>query len=244
VIFRPLAASLMVFATLCAGCAGGGGATGTGITTAQGTIASADTASRPARKRGGAAIWLARALDVLGAPRTANAVGGVEGVRVSVQGTTISAESDASGFFSLSGSFGGPTTLLFSADDGRPPRRLDVDVPTGGTLTLDGVRLEGPDDRAHPDAQRLDFEGVVATKNCGGGSLSMVSSVTPDDGNSYPVDVVGATLRDSSGAPIHCDDLAGGDLLSVQGEIRSDGAIDCQEADRRPPGDFGRPGPH
>ena len=224
---------------LLASCAGGGGSTGTGITTAQGTIASTDTASRPASRRNGATVWVARIFELLGSARVANAITGAEGIRVTIEGTTLTAESAASGFFSLSGSFGGPVTLLFSGGDGRPPRRLDINVPTGGTLTLDRVRLDGPDDFARPDAQHLDFDGVVAAANCSSGSLSMVSNATPDDGNSYPVDVGGAALRDSDGNAIECGDLASGDVLNVQGDVRNDGGIDCHEADRRPPGNGG-----
>ena len=60
-----------------------------------------------------------------------------------------------------------------------------------------------------------------------------MSQATPDDGNRYPVNVQGATLRDSAGAPIQCADLSSGDVLSVQGLVRDDGGVDCHEADRR-----------
>ena len=233
-LHRPIAVGVLLLLT---SCAGGGGSSGTGITTAQGTIAGSETARFPlSKKRGGFA--LARILELIGAPRVANAVTGVEGIRVAIEGTGLSTESDASGFFSLAGGFGGPVTLVFDHGEG-PPARLDVDIPTGGTLTLDRVRFEGFGGPPRPDAQRLEFEGVVAAKNCAGGALAMVSSVTPADGNSYPVDVGGAALRDSDGNPISCDDITGGDVLSVQGDVRDDGGIDCREADRRPPPDGG-----
>jgi len=217
-------------------CAGGGGSTGTGIsglTTAQGNIASAQTARRPAARRSDARTWLARLLESVAPVRIADAVTGVANVTVKIEGTSLATVSDASGSFSLQGDFGGPITLVFEGIDGGVPARLGINVPTGGTLTLTNVRLDDRSGQAFVDARNLSFDGVVAGTNCPGGSLDMVSEATPDDGNRYAVNVQGAILRDSAGAPIQCPDLSTGDVLSVQGLVRDDGGVDCHEADRR-----------
>jgi hypothetical protein len=212
-------------------CAGGGGSTGTGITTAQGNISGAQTALLDAPRRAGS--WLAKALSFIRPLRAVEAASGVENVTVRVAGTNLSSVSDANGAFSLKGDFGGPITLTFERQGSGRLVRLAIDIPTGGTLTLNDVELDERSGEASAAARNLDFDGVVTASNCPTGTIDMVSEVTPDDGNHYPVNVQSATLRDSTGQPIQCGDLASGDVLSVQGQVRDDGSVDCREADRR-----------
>ena len=215
-------------------CAGGGGSTGTGIsglTTAQGNVASTQSARRPPT-RGEARIRLVHLLESLVPVRIAHAIGGVPNVTVTSEGTALSSVTDANGSFSLKGDFGGPITLVFESG-GTMPARLAINVPRGGTLTLTDVRLDERNGQALADSRNLDFDGVVTSANCSNGTLDMVSRATPDDGNRYGVNVQGATLRDSAGAPIQCTDLSSGDVLLVQGLVRDDGGVDCREADRR-----------
>ena len=121
----------------------------------------------------------------------------------------------------------------------RPCEEIASDQCDAGRLSIEPVGpLLG---QVEPDAQRLEFDGVVASADCSIGALSMVSEAAPSDGNRYAVDVAAATLRNMSGSAIACGDLSNGDVLNVQGEIRDDGGIDCHEADRRR-GDGSGPG--
>jgi len=224
---------LLALALALTSCAGGGGSTGTGIsglTTAQGNVDSVQTAMRAPR---GAKTWLARALAILTPVRVVAADSAVENITVRVEGTSLATVTDAGGVFSLKGDFGGPIVITFERMDGRPVR-LSIDLPTGGTLTLTDVHLDEPSGQAAAAARNLDFDGVVTAPNCAAGVVDMVSEVTPDDGNHYPVNVSSASLRDSTGQPIQCADLAAGDVLAVQGVVRDDGGVDCREGDRRP----------
>ncbi len=233
---------LLVFAAasipLLGSCAGGGGSTGTGISVAEGNIASS-TASLVPPGQGSRLARLARRL--LAGVDSAEAAGTVANVTVSIDGAGVSAVSDFSGAFSLRGDFGGPITISFHLPSG-PIVRLQTTLPTGGTLVLNNVRLDAGSGRAEPDSQNLAFEGVVTGANCSGGRLSMVSSSAPGDGNSYPVDVEGATLQDSDGKAISCGNLAAGDVLTVEGDVGDDGSVLCRQADRQPPGPSTGPG--
>jgi len=227
---RRLRAMAFAAILLTSACAGGGGSTGTGIsglTVAQGNVASTQTSAKRATR-----VWLARWLDAFAPVRAADAVSGVPNVVVRIEGTTLATTTDANGSFTLEGSFGGPTTMSFESAGG-PPTRLTVNIPTGGTLTLIDVRLDENRGEARADSRNLDFDGVVTGSNCTAGTLEMVSQATPSDGNRYPVNVQSATLHDTTGAPIVCNDISSGDVLSVQGLLRDDGGVDCDRADRR-----------
>ncbi len=203
-----------------------GGSSGTGITTAQGNIVSVQVAQRARVSAGGIAILLAAARSFVGFPAIANARTGVEDVQVSIEGTQLSARTDANGLFSIRGSFAGPVGLIFQRPDDGLMARAVINVPAGGTLTLNAVRVDGRRSKAEADSQTLDFKGQVAGTNCSGGTIALVSQQRPNDGNTYTIRVQGSDLHDAQGNSVECSRLRGAERVSCRGSVNErDGTI-------------------
>jgi hypothetical protein len=120
----------------------GGGPSGTHLATAQGTLANAEATRRP---RGAESTVLARIGELFRVVGRAWAQSGVEGVRVSVEGTPFETVTDAGGSFVVRGDFAGVVTLLFQRDADGLVARLAIDMPEGGTVTLRNVTCSGAD---------------------------------------------------------------------------------------------------
>ena len=216
----------MVFALLLglvmAGC--DGGSSGTGITTAQGNVASASSASRavPARR----ATLLARAWSVWTRSGVANAGGSLENIRVSVEGTTITALTDPSGHFVLRGNFAGPIGLVFELPDGGSGR-LVITIPKGGTVTLSNVHVDVPTNAATVEDQHVHFDGLVNATDCEHDAATLVSRHSPTDGNSYTVHFHDGAVHDPSGVVVVCTELAPGDPVDVDGAVTGGGAVEA-----------------
>jgi hypothetical protein len=230
---RPLRALFLraLFASsllLAASCSLDGGSSGTGITTAQGNVASAETALR---RLPTASTWLARlrravALETVAFARTA-----VEGIRVTIEGTDDSATTDANGFFAVHGDFAGPVGMLLERPEDGLSARLVITVPAGGLLTLSNVRIAGS--TLTVDSQHVEFDGVVTTTDCPNDATEVVSEDRPDDGHRYRVSLRDSTVRDASGNPLACSQIAGGDVLRVEGDVRGDGTFDADDVEVR-----------
>ena len=221
-----------------------GGSSGTGITTAQGNVASAATALRGAPRLGRPTAFV-RLWQAMRWATDANARGPLEDIRVTIEGTSLGVQTDPQGQFGLSGDFAGPVGMVFELpDDGRA--RLVVTVPRGGALTLSNIHLDGRTGQATVDDQRVRFDGVVDATDCGRNSATVVSRRAPDDGNHYTVHFAGATVRDRSGAAVGCASLAAGAAVDVDGEVRREGEVEAEsvEVQREPedPGNRGRGG--
>lgn len=217
-------ASVVLLALALAAC--DGGSSGTGITTAQGNVASADTALR-GTPRPGRPTMLARLRDALQWPREARARGPLEDIRVTIEGTRHSVTTDPQGHFGLSGHFAGPVGMVFELPDGGSAR-LVITVPRGGALTLSNVHIDGRTGAATVDDQRVRFDGLVSSTDCGQHKATVVSRRSPEDGNHYTVHFAAATVHDRSGAAVGCADLAPGEPVDVDGHVRREGEVEAE----------------
>ena len=212
----------------------------TGITTAQGNVASAATALRGAPRLGRPTAFV-RLWQAMRWATDANARGPLEDIRVTIEGTSLGVQTDPQGQFGLSGDFAGPVGMVFELPDGGRAR-LVVTVPRGGALTLTNIHLDGRTGRATVDEQRVRFDGLVDATDCGRSSARVVSRRSPDDGNHYTVRFVGTRVRDRSETAVGCADLAPGAEVDVDGEVRREGEVEAESVEVKDRGSGGRGG--
>jgi hypothetical protein len=185
---------------------------------------------------------IARLFGWLGPEREALARGPLEGIRVSIEGTALSTQTDLQGQFDLRGDFAGPVPMIFQLPDGGQASLVIV-VPRGGELTLTNVHLDGRTGSATVDNQHVQFGGLVNGTNCSQSSTTMVSSATPTDGNTYTVLLDSATVKDQNGNSLACANLSAGQSTNVDGEVQVDGAVQAQSVEvEHEPGDEGSGG--
>ena len=192
---------LLALAGVLGACAADGGSRGSGISTSlQGNIAA-------------------------GSP--AIAVNPLEGIHVTVEETGTSADTDSSGHFALTGSFRGRLTVLFELPVSAASARMTVNLPAGGALTLNDVRLNTESGHANADTQDIYCEGVVADTDCTGMTLTMMSIESPGaySLDSYVIRLDSSTLLDASGHALSCTELRYGDELTVDGVVNADGTF-------------------
>jgi hypothetical protein len=218
----------IVLAVGAAACDGGSSGTGiSGTTTAQGNVAGISSARRATPASRQPPTMLARILGLLRLESEASALGSLEGIRVTIEGTSLETQTDAAGLFSLRGDFAGPVGMLFELPEGGASARLVITVPRGGHVTLTNVQVDTQSGEAAADTQRVRFEGLVDGTNCSQQAATVVSRDTPNDGNTYSVDLASASVRDSAGNPIGCANLTSGDSVGVDGEVAGDGQVDA-----------------
>lgn len=115
----------------------GGGPSGTAQSTVQGNVTAVEQAMRGSPR---APSLLARLLDLVGPTTAAWAQNGLEGIRVTLEGTPFETETNETGAFVLESPFSGVGTLVFERENDQLVARIGVDVPAGGTVTLRNVR--------------------------------------------------------------------------------------------------------
>lgn len=208
--------ALLGLGLLLGSCALDGGSSGTGITTVtEGNVASVVTASA-------SAPGMVESLGNGASPAASSTLAGIE---VSVEGTGVRDETDASGAFRLSGDYESDVTIRFARAQDRLDASLAVNVPAGGTLGLQDVRLDAASATATPAAQSVSFEGTITGVDCGAGQLQLVSTLRPDDGDVYVVRLVGSSIVDSAGQPVACARLTEGQATTVSGDVNPDGSF-------------------
>jgi hypothetical protein len=204
-----------------------GGSRGSGITTeAQGNVASVEAAlGRPLKPRSKLA-WLTRPLTADG---TARADVAVEGIHVSIEGSSIADDTDANGFFSLRGNFEGHVVIRFERMTDGASARMEVNVPAAGTLTLNDVTLDERSAKATAQSTNVAFHGLVASADCLSEILRLVSSErSPTDTDVYVVLLDTSSLHDANGMPVACDQLTVGEAVQLAGIVNPDGTFgDC-----------------
>ena len=186
-------------------CAMEGGTRGSGISTAiEGNVASIQMA----------------ALEATAAQTD------IAGIRVAIEGTDAQDQTDADGGFALRGEFEGQLTLLFQLPENQGTARVAINVPAGGTLTLHNVHLDLPQDEATAEALDVDFQGVVTAANCHDLTLTLVSARhAASDVDLYTLRLDTSSVQDAHGNPVACEDFKGGEQLSVQGKVNTDGTF-------------------
>jgi hypothetical protein len=209
-----------------------GGSSGTGIATiTQGNVASVNSARRTTPVNRRPPTMLARVLGMLRFESEASALAPLEGIRVTIEGTSIETRTDAAGFFSLRGNFAGPIGMLLELPEGGSSARLLITVPRGGELTVTNVHVDARSGQATADSQHVRFGGLVNGTNCSRSTATMVSRETPNDGNTYTVDLGSASVRDPAGNAIGCANLTSGESVDVDGEVGSDGEVEARSVE-------------
>jgi hypothetical protein len=221
IILRLLIACAMLFSASC-GSGGGigsdGGVSGTGIAAVTGNVA-----------------------EVTGTQSD------LSGIRVEIAGTDLASETDANGFFALSGEFDGPVTLIFSRAADGLVAQVDVQVPGGGTLQLDDLTLDGASGQAQPMRREVHFRGRVDGADCAGARLFVVSRFETRR-LVFTIRLDRMVLRGSLGRPVRCEDLVPGTGVEVTGVVLedqsiADGTLEVLQVDPTPTPTPARPTP-
>ena len=197
--FRQLTVFGLIFVYSCG--AIDGGSRGTGITsTLQGTVASVQTASNPEST--------------------------VEGLSVLVQHHSAHATTDSGGEFVLQGSFDGHVTALFRRSKDKVRASLPIYLPSAGTMTLNGVRIDSTTATATVDSATIDFVGQITQIDCVGETLTMLPAKRPPgDTDTYTVLLNASSLVDSLGNPVACSQLSNGEFAHIQGTVNEDNSF-------------------
>ena len=189
--------SLLLVVAL-AGCAFDGGQRGSGITSAEGNVASV-------QNDGGR---------------------GVAGIHVTVEGHDLETETDESGHFVVRGQFDGLTALRFERPEDGVTARLEINAPAGGTMTLHDVHIDAHSGTAMVAVLAVFFEGTIVRIDCGAARLTLASTQRePEDTDTYVVDLRSSTLRDRDHQSVECSALHPDDRLAVDGFFANDGTI-------------------
>jgi len=236
-IGRRFAPWLLVLGLVACGPDGGtsgtgitGGTSGTGTisrdieTVVEGFVGSLREARGPKPRE--TSTWLAALGRWLEPVPEAVAQGGIGGLRVRIDGTSVEGATDADGFFALSGSFGENVTLVF--EDASGQARLPATIPSGGRLTLDEVTVDFVSGEASSAHQGVRFDAIVQDPQCLRERLTVASRFAPE-GPSYVVHTDGASLQ-VNGEAVDCRSLSPGDAIVVEGPIESDGTVGTTDA--------------
>jgi len=194
--FRRLTILGLIFVYSCG--AIDGGSRGTGITsTLQGIVASVQTES--------------------------NRESSVEGLSVVVQHHRARAMTNSGGAFVLQGSFDGHVTAIFRRSTDKVRARLPIYLPSGGTMTLNGVHIDNATATATVDSATIDFVGQIIQLDCLGQTLTMLPAKRPPgDTDTYTVLLNTSSLVDSMGNPVACSQLGNGEFAHIQGRVNDD----------------------
>lgn len=148
----------------------------------------------------------------------------VEGIRVTIEGTGAAGETDAGGHFSIRGNFDGRVRLLFQRSIDEVHAALDINVPGGGTLTLNNVQIDNANGEAIPESQGVVFDGVITDTDCEAQILLLRSNIAGDL-DRYALRLDTSSVYDSDGDPLTCTDLRTGQEAMVQGAVNPDGTF-------------------
>jgi cytoskeletal protein CcmA (bactofilin family) len=164
----------------------------------------------------------------------AEAQSGIAGIRVLIEGTSIEDETNADGAFSLRGDFEGDIAIRFELPTTGATASIAVNVPAGGTLTLDRVHIDAHSGQATTQSQTVRFEGVVTGTQCAAETLQLISSQrSPTDTDVYDVNLDGSSIRDANGLPLPCQALRLGDHVRLLGIVEDDGSFGDAEIVRQ-----------
>ena len=191
----------------------------------EGNVARVNLALRhsPKSRQSGSSAF-ASLLRLLPFGSVANAGGGVDGIRVSAEGTDATTETDTEGAFSLSGPFSGPTVLRFERLEDGIDSAMIVRVPKGGSLSLRDLTIDGSSTEGPSGNQLLSFDGTLEDKDCLQRQMQVVSRFDTA-GESYLVDLVNSSVTDAAGNRVSCIQLRKGDAAHIEGAMQPDGTI-------------------
>lgn len=199
-------------------CASEGGSRGSGISTeVTGNVASVQTAAAPGRTEVAAATRFGPLRALFHLADAARAATALEGIHVTIDGSTAAGDTDAEGQFSLSGDFEGLVSLVFERASDGLVARMPLNVPAAGKLTLNNLHIDALREEATAETQSADFEGVITGVSCGGLTLTMRSvQQDPNDLDRYTVRIDTSSVQDAHGNALTCNDLHPGQQALVQ----------------------------
>ena len=149
----------------------------------------------------------------------------VEGIRVTV-GQHAKSVTDSAGVFSAHGGFEGHLTILFTRRKDRVRARLPIYLPSGGTMTLNGVQIDTATGTVTTASEDVDFLGELTQIDCAGQTLMMLSAKrTPGDTDLYAVRLDTSSLEEAQGHPLSCSELSSGQIAHVQGTVNPDSSF-------------------
>jgi hypothetical protein len=117
-----------------------------------------------------------------------NTASTVQGITVTVQPNGGQSITDSAGLFSVRGAFEGTLTLRFTRAQDAIRASITIDLPAGGALTLNNVRIDATNGTATADSENVDFLGDIVGVNCTSQTLLMIASQhRAGDTDSYTV---------------------------------------------------------
>jgi len=150
----------------------------------------------------------------------------VQGIRVRPKGHGAKSITSEAGVFHVQGNFSGHLTVLFIRKSDGLHASLGIYLPSGGTLTLNGVGIDGGAGTAVANSADVDFVGEITQVDCVGQTLTMLSANRPPgDMDTYLVRLNTSSIVDSQGNTLACSALRNGEDAHVRGTVESDGSF-------------------
>ena len=160
------------------------------------------------------------------AVETAASPGSLEGIRVTVAGTAAHDKTDSSGEFSVPGSYEGWIQLVFRVPGANGQAQIALNVPAGGTLTLENVALDTAQGTATAETQGVYFHGTITAVDCTAATLTLVSTHhAADDVDTYVLQLDTSTVISADGVPLTCEQIPNGAQGTIQGVVNPDGTF-------------------
>jgi len=148
------------------------------------------------------------------------------GIRVAIEGTRIGATTDANGNFSMRGNFEGMITVTFEVPSGGGQAVIALNVPAGGTLTLNDVTVDASTGDAVPASQQVEFDAEISGVDCPMETAALISRHhVANDNDVYVLRLDTSTIYNQDGAVVGCDALHVGEWAFVQGLVNPDGTF-------------------
>ena len=111
------------------------------------------------------------------------------------------------------------------------PGWLDADEAETAGDAADRLRARFAQGRVRLDVRRAPllrfaFNGLVASADCPGETLRLVSSErSATDTDVYVVRLDSSSLHDANGMPVSCDQLTVGEAVALAGSVNADGTF-------------------
>src|SRR5262249_56591913 len=103
---------------------------------------------------------------------------------------------------------------------------IALNVPAGGTLTLNDVLVDAASGDAVAQSQGVEFDAEITGIDCPVETLALTSRHhTPDDVDVYALRLDTSTVYGEDGEVVHCDALRVGEWAFVQGLVNPDGTF-------------------
>ncbi len=143
---------------------------------------------------------------------------------VHVQAFGMETDTDANGFFAISGAFSGSTVVSFTSRD--KAFTLPVDVPPGGTLILRDVDLNG-DGTARASGTGFRLRGTIDSVSCKPTPRTLAVTLGEKKVKVEIDDTTRIQTTDAKGAKEPCDALEHhvGEQVRIEGDRSKEGAL-------------------